>query len=164
MHPVDKPHKPGQIRVVKDAAAEYQGTSLNKHLLTGPDLLSSLVGNLMRFRTGKVGLAADIEAMYHQVRVPQQDADSLRFLWKEDITKEGPPDVYQMLVHIFGAKDSSGCANYALHRAARDHHRGYSSSTFESCLKAFYVDDLLKAVQSTEDAICLAEELISIMA
>ena len=87
-------------------------------LMTGPDLVNSLVGILLRFGNGNVAISADVEAMYHQVRVPQEDADSLRFLWMEDPSKEGPPDVFQMLVHIFGAKDSPTCPNYAVQRTA----------------------------------------------
>ena len=38
------PRKPDQIRVVFDSSAEYQGVSLNKELLPGPDLMNSLSG------------------------------------------------------------------------------------------------------------------------
>ena len=161
--PVVNANKPGKTRVVNDAAAVYQGQSLNTNLRTGPDLLSSLVGSLLRFRTGAVALAADVEAMFHQVRVSLADADSQRFFWKEDILAEGPPDTYQMLVHIFGAKDSPACANYALKRIARDNSKDFDPSTFETVLKNFYVDDLLKSVHSTDAAIKLAKELIAML-
>lgn len=84
-HPVFHPKKPGKLRVVFDAAAKFQGKSLNNSLLTGPDLLNSLPGVIIRFRTGRVAIVADIEAMFHQVKVNEVDADSLRFLWKDDI-------------------------------------------------------------------------------
>ena len=163
MHPVVNPNKPGKIRVVNDAAAEWKGTSLNKSLLTGPDLLSSLVGILMRFRVGRVAITADIEAMFHQVRVSSEDADSLRFLWKDDIFSNDPPDTYQMLVHIFGAKDSPTCCNYALKRTARDNASAYEALTIETALKSFYVDDLLKSVQDEDTAVSLSRELISLL-
>ena len=38
------PKKPEQIRVVLDSSTEYHGKSLNRELLTGPDLMSSLAG------------------------------------------------------------------------------------------------------------------------
>lgn len=40
------PQKPGKIRVVFDPAVETDGVSLNKLLLSGPDLMNSLLGVL----------------------------------------------------------------------------------------------------------------------
>ena len=163
IHPVTNPNKPGKVRLTNDAAAEYGGVSLNKSLLTGPDLLNSLVGVLMRFRVDEVAIAADIEAMFHQVRVSSEDADSLRFLWKEDITSDDPPDVCQMLVHIFGAKSSPTCANYAVQRTARDNREHFDALVLYAALRSFYVDDLLKSVGSEETAIALARQLTEML-
>ncbi|XP_066913979.1 uncharacterized protein [Clytia hemisphaerica] len=97
---VFNPNKPGKIRLVFDAAAKFQGTSLNDALYTGPDLLNNMLGVLMRFRTHHFAFSADIEGMFNQVKVNQEDTQSLRFLWKEDIDSPDQPDTYQMLVHI----------------------------------------------------------------
>ena len=69
-HPVLNPNKPGKVRRVCDAAAKYQGSSLNSHLVSVLDLLNNLVGICMRFREEKVALSGDIEAMFNQVAVP----------------------------------------------------------------------------------------------
>ena len=158
-HPVFHPKKPGKLRVVFDAAAKFKGKSLNSSLLTGPDLLNSLPGVIIRFRTGRVAIVADIEAMFHQVKVSEMDADSLRFLWKDDIFSTDPPYTMQMLVHVFGAKDSPTCANYALRVTALDNYQRFDGLTYESVLKSFYVDDLLKSVNTEEMAISLCKEL-----
>ena len=160
-HPVFDDKKPGKIRLVFDAAGTCNGTSLNKVLLTGPDLLNNLVGVLLRVRNHKIAIAADIEAMYHQVKVTQTDADSLRFLWQDDLNN-GNPDTYQMVVHIFGGKDSPSCANYALKRTGSDNAASSNPSTVESVLKSFYMDDFLKSVISEEQAKDLCKEMIDI--
>ena len=41
-HPVLNPNKPGKVRRVLNRAAKFHGASLNKSLLTGPDLLEKL--------------------------------------------------------------------------------------------------------------------------
>jgi len=118
-HAVLNPNKPGKVRVVFDAASKFDGVSLNDNLLTGPDLLNNLVGILLRFRSGKIGVMADVQQMFHQVRVYEEDRDSLRFL-RRDLDETRKPDEYQMTVHVFGAVDSPCCANYALQRTAHD--------------------------------------------
>ena len=159
--PIIHPRK--KVRLVNDAAAEFKGTSLNNELVTGPDLLSSLVGVLMRLRKHAVAIGADVEAMFHQIRVTKEDADSLRFFWKEDINADGPPDTYQMDVHMFGAKCSPTVANYALQKTARDNAHKFGPETLESALKSFYVDDLLKSVRTVDEAITLSKELMSML-
>ncbi|CAG2201460.1 unnamed protein product [Mytilus edulis] len=119
-HPVTNVNKPGKVRVVFDCAAKYQGISLNSKLLQGPDLMNSLVGVLIRFRQGQIALAADIEAMFPQVRVQEEDCDVLRFLWWPNGDLNQKPRSYCMQVHLFGATSSPSCAGYALKRTARD--------------------------------------------
>ena len=55
------PNKPGKIRVVFDRSAQFKGTSLNQHLMSGPDLTNQLVGVFLRFRQEEVAFMADIE-------------------------------------------------------------------------------------------------------
>ena len=85
-HPVINPNKPGKVRRVLNGAANFHGTSLNKSLLTGPDLLQNLIHVLLRFRQHQFAVSADIESMFLQVGVPDRDQPSLRFLWREDPT------------------------------------------------------------------------------
>ena len=79
-HEVYHPKKPNKIRVVFDCSAQFESESLNKHLLQGPDLTNNLMGVLCRFRRKPVALICDIEAMFHQMKVPEECRDLLRFL------------------------------------------------------------------------------------
>ena len=117
-HPVVHPHKPGKVRRVLNGAAKFQSKSLNNALLTGPDLLQSLIHILIRFRQFKYAVSAGIEGMFLQVGVIPRDRPSLRFLWREDPASEIA--VYQHARHIFGSKDSPTCANHALKRTGTD--------------------------------------------
>ena len=104
------------------------GISLNKKLLTGSDLQNNFVRTLLRFRNHKIA------TMYHQVRVSKSDTNTLRFIWQDDLTQD-VSEIYQMVVHIFGGKDSPCCANYALKKTGRDNFDEYDTSAIESVLK-----------------------------
>lgn len=71
--PVVNPKKPKKVRLVWDAAAKLNGTSLNSKLLVGPDQLVPLPDLLRRFRERKVAITGDIAEMYHQIEVQESD-------------------------------------------------------------------------------------------
>ena len=97
-HPVISEAKPDKVRIVFDCAAELRGVSLNTECWQGTDLANKLLHVLLRFRQYEFAVAADIQAMYHQVKIPVKDRDALRFLWLEgDHIRE-----YRMTSHLFG--------------------------------------------------------------
>ena len=157
-HGVYHPQKPGKIRVVFDCSAKFQDTSLNDHLLTGPELTNTLVGVLCRFRRGPVAIMCDIERMFHQFHVKAEDQDYLRFLWWEDGNLEVQPSIYRMTVHLFGAASSPGCANYGLKHLAAEGHGRFSEDTIKFIQRNFYVDDGLTSVTTETQAIKLVKE------
>lgn len=157
-------HKKKKLRVVFDCGATFQGKSLNSQLLQGPDLTNLLVGVLTRFRKEPVVLMADIEAMYHQVRVPPEDSDLLRFLWWPDGDCSRELMEYRMVAHLFGATSSPSCACFALRKCAEDNQRCFSPMAVNTVLHHFYVDDCLVSVGSEEEAISLCRELSALCA
>jgi hypothetical protein len=114
------PQKPGKIRVVFDAAAENSGISLNKLLMSGPDLTNSLLGVLLRFRKYPTAFMADIEQMFYSILVKEDHRDFLRFLWYENNDPEGKIMEYRMKVHIFGNTSSPAVATFGLRKTAQD--------------------------------------------
>lgn len=162
-HGVYHPKK-RKLRVVFDCGASYQGTSLNDQLLQGPDLTNSLIGVLTRLCQNPVAFMADIEAMFHQVRISEEDSDLLRFLWWPDGDVSKDLEEYKMVVHIFGATSSPSCANFALRQCAKDHSDEFDPETISTVLRNFHVDDCLKSVENEVDALTLANNLIVLCA
>ena len=167
-----EPNKPSKIRIVWDASAKFKGTSLNDSLLKEPDLLNSLVAVLSKFRRGKIAVMGDIEKMFHQVLVPVEDREALRFLWRKDPTHE--INEYQFLVHPFGMKDSPCCANWAL-KSCVNTISGVSiskslkalspnerSAVTDAVIKEFYMDDFLSSFDSSEKAINTCSNLSNV--
>ncbi|KAK6195425.1 hypothetical protein SNE40_000861 [Patella caerulea] len=151
--------KKAKTRVVYDCSAEFRGESLNKYLLQGPDLINNLTGVLYRFRKENIGLICDIESMYYQVRCSDHCKDYLRYLWwhNGDTTKK--PEEYRMNVHLFGATSSPGVCNFALKTTANDFEQENGTEAANMLRRDFYVDDGLKSVETSEEAVELIRNI-----
>ena len=147
-HGVYHPKKPGKIRVVFDCSARYAGTSLNQNLLPGPDLTNSLVGVLCRFCQEAIAFSCDVESMFHQFFVNEEDRDLLRFFWWENGDLDAAPVEYRMQVHLFGAGSSPGCVNFGFKQAAHDGEEEFGTEAADFLQRNFYVDDGLKSLST----------------
>ena len=157
------PKKTDKLRVVFDCAAEYQGPSLNKMLMQGPNLVNSLVAVLLRFRKDKIAIISDIEAILYQVKVMPQHRDGLSFLWWPGGDLDKSPVTYRMTVHLFGATSSPSCAIFALRQSAKDfgiEFEPYVANAMENCL---YVDDCLLSVPDSFVGIAVVNDLRSLL-
>ena len=157
-HPVINPNKE-KIRIVFDCAAEYNGILLNSMVRQYPDLTNKLVGVLMCFRLHPIAIMADIQAMFHQVRITHEDRDALRFLWWPEGNLSERPASYKMTVHLFGGTWSPSCCTYALQRTAKENAEAYSPGAVDTIERNFYVDDCLKSLPTVHEAISLVNEL-----
>ena len=146
-----------------DCSAKYRGTSLNDRLLQGPDLTNSVVGVLTRFRHEPVAVITDVEAMFHQVQVKREDRDLLRFLWWPQGDTDAQCQEYRMTVHIFGATSSPSCVNLVMRRHAEKNEDVFGSTVVKTVLRNFYVDDCLKSLPTTKDAVEHAKDLSLLM-
>ncbi|GBP89435.1 hypothetical protein EVAR_89139_1 [Eumeta japonica] len=55
-------------------------------------------------RQGRVAVSADIKEMFLRVKIREEDRDSLRFLWRNNMHEN--PQEYRMTSLIFGAASS----------------------------------------------------------
>ena len=70
--------------------------------------------------------------------------------------------MYQYTRHVFRAKDSPTCANFALQRTARDNAKFYPEAG-KAVLENFYMDDYLDSVESREKATNRSKEMIHLL-
>jgi hypothetical protein len=152
---VFNPNKPDKLRLVLDCAAKSSGKSLNDHLLSGPDFLTSLPGVLLAFRCHKVAVVGDIQEMFHRVLIREEDRQAQRLLWVDG--------EYVMNVMTFGAVCSPASAQYIKNRNARRF-----ENTIPKAVKAIvdhhYVDDYIHSIDSIEEAIKTVKDVINIHA
>ena len=92
----------------------------------------------------------DIEAMFHQVKDPDDQCSFLRFLWWDCDTSKEIID-YERTAHVFGGTSSS-CSNFALRKTASDNRNEYASDVTKILEINFYVDDMLKSFQRVTKA------------
>ena len=98
--------------------------------------------------------------MFLQVGVLARDQPSLRFLWREDPTSSVV--VHQYTRHIFGARDSPTCANFALQKTASDNQAEYPEAA-SAVVQKFYMDDYLDSFENTADALSLSKDLVAML-
>ena len=157
-HPVENPNKPGKVRRVANTASKFKGVSINNALLKGPDMLAIFREILLRFRKHPVGILADIERMFMQVAIREEDQSALPFLCLED----GIVRQYQYIRLIFGATCSPCCAIFALHRCAAELSNRFPD-VYEAVLNNFYMDDFIKSFATAEDTRHLASNLRTVL-
>ena len=149
-------------RLVYDASARYHGISLNDVLYQGPDLNNQLRGVLLRFRERPIAFGADIQSMFSNFKVPEQQRDLLRFYWYKYNDPDNDIVVWRSTSHIFGCTSSPSVANCALKYCASqlppEEHL-----TKNYLDKSFYVDDGMYCTDSSESAIEVLSKTITLL-
>ena len=139
-----------KVRIVFDAAAIWDGRSLNDMMFSGPALQNDMVGILLRFCEEPVALVGDISEMFLQVRLKERDQRFHRFLWRGD---DGNVVVYQFQRLVFGAKASPYLASRAIKEVAAQQEGNFSTDVLCNLSDNLYVDDLLSSLATPEKAI-----------
>ena len=84
----------------------------------------------------------------------------LRFSWWRDGDFPKEPIDHDMCAHVFRGVSFGACRNYALKRTPKENET-HGTETACTLRKNFYVDDLLKSVNSEDDAIKLIKNVRS---
>ncbi|XP_028413930.1 uncharacterized protein LOC114536783 [Dendronephthya gigantea] len=152
------PHKPvvketaetTKLRVVYDASAKESASdpSLNECLNPGPPLQNHLWDILVRLRFLPIVLTADLEKAFLQVRIRENQRDSLRFHWKapdsDDLT------VYRFTRALFGLT----CSPFLLGGVLNEHLKSWEKrypALVEEIKGGLYVDDVMEGGDNVEE-------------
>jgi hypothetical protein len=116
-----------KFRLVGDAAAHAKGEkSLNQCLLRGPVVLPQLIGCLMRFRSCRYPVLADIRRAFLQLELKPPCRKVVKFLWFHDVNEPFAGDNVRVLCWArvpFGVVSSP----WLLAAVIRRHLRSYSA-------------------------------------
>lgn len=129
-----------KLRVVFNGSQKTStGVSLNDILHVGPQLLPPLFDILLRWRMHCVVFSGDIEKMYRQVKLHQQDQTYQQILWIDDnnqVTR------YKLKTVTYGLACSPYLAIRTLHQLAEDEAKTYPVGS-QVLLNDVYVDDVM---------------------
>ena len=151
-----------KVRIVFDCSAKCNGISLNDVIHAGPKLQRELFDVLIRFRRNPVALVCDIQEMYLQIEIKEEDRPLFRILWRDGET-DREPDVYEFCRVVFGKNSAPMEAQFIAQENARRHRTEYPSAA-ETVLQSTYMDDSLDSVEEDEKGIELYHELSALWA
>ena len=142
-----------KLRVVYDASAKPDGKpSLNDCLLVGPKFNQKILDILMRFRSFRIALTADIEKAFLMISVEERDRDALRFLWVNNINEsEVKIRPLRFTRVVFGVCSSPFLLNSTI-RYHLEQYRDSHPELIERLIDSFYVDDIVTGASTEEEA------------
>lgn len=139
-----------RLRTVYDASAKTSnGHSLNDRMHIGPTILEDLWAVLIRWRMGKIALTADIEKMYRQFWVHENDSKYLQILWRDNPTD--PFELIELRTVTFGTAAAPYMAIKGLHLIAEAVEKTHPQIA-NSIKKCFYVDDYVESFDTPQQA------------
>ena len=130
-----------KIRVAFDGSVKSSsGMSLSETSMNGPTIQDDLFLILVRFRSHKIALTADIKKMYRQVLVHPADANFQRILFRSN--PQDSAKTYKLNTVTYGTTCAPFLAIRTLHQLADD--EAEQQPVAAALVKRdFYVDDLL---------------------
>lgn len=137
-----------KLRVVFNGSLKTNsGLSLNDILMTGPTIQDDLFLLLIRFRFYIYVLLADVEKMYRQFLIREEDRKYQKIFWN----KGNQLQEYHLNTITFGFAPSSFLAIRCLHRLAED--EGHDFLLAAKILKRdLYVDNLITGASTITEA------------
>ncbi|GFW20943.1 integrase catalytic domain-containing protein [Trichonephila clavipes] len=160
-HAVIKPSSPTtKLRVVFDASCKTtNGTSLNSLLGVGPKLQRDIFEILLNFRIPRIVFTADIEKMYRQILVADEDQKYQQILWRNNSSEN--IRTYKLKTVTYGLASASFLATRCIKQIALDDKDNPNLSRVLQ--EDIYMDDLLSGADTPNNAISICKDIAHVL-
>lgn len=150
-----------KLRVVFNASQKtMNGLSLNEQMAMGPLLQNDLITIILNWRIFKYVFTADIEKMYRQINIADDQQDLQRIIWRE--SPNLPLSEYKLKTITYGTANAPYLAIRTLFQLASDENIGYPRAC-EVIKNCFYVDDVMHGAHDINELIEIYNELRAVM-
>jgi hypothetical protein len=126
----------------------------------GPTIQQDLYSIVLRFRALSFAFSTDISKMYIQISVHRLDTPLQRILWRS--SPDQAIKVYELTTVTYGTSCAPFLATRCLHQLASDEKEQFPMAA-EVLQRDFYVDDLITAAPTLEEALQLKRDLIVLL-
>ena len=156
---IDMSRQTTKVRIVFDAGQRdpVSKKSLNDLLYKGPKIMPDIASVLLRFRIGRFVFTTDISKMYLSVRVPPEDADCLRYLWRAFQT-DASPQAFRVMCHTFGLISSGFISSACVRKTAANNEADYPEIV-PQLKRQMYVDDVAISLNQLDLALKMILEM-----
>ncbi|GFU89178.1 DUF1758 domain-containing protein [Trichonephila clavipes] len=160
-HAVIKPSSlTTKLRVVFDASCKTtNGTSLNSLLGVGPKLQRDIFEILLNFRIPRIVFTADIEKMYRQILVADEDQKYQQILWRNNSSEN--IRTYKLKTVTYGLASASFLATRCIKQIALDDKDNPNLSRVLQ--EDIYMDDLLSGADTPNNAISICKDIAHVL-
>lgn len=150
-----------KLRVVFDASCNTStGLNFNEMQKCGPKVQDDLWNMLIRFRSHRFVMSADIAKMYRQILVDGQQCPLQQIIWRDQPDQDLKR--YTLKTVTYGNKSAPYLASRTLQQLSMDERMQYPLAS--NAISDFYVDDLLTGTNSKTEAIELQRQVINMCA
>ncbi|CAH2101847.1 unnamed protein product [Euphydryas editha] len=150
-----------KLRTVFNASMKTNsGYSLNDLMEKGPNLQKDILSLIIKWRSYKYVITADIEKMYRQILIHQDQQSLQKIIWRES-TKE-PLREMQLCTLTYGTKAAPFIAMRTLQQLAKDEGNAFPLAR-KALQQECYMDDVITGGDTIETTKLLQQELYELL-
>lgn len=156
-HAVFKESTTTKLRTVFNASQKSSnGLSLNDTMAMGKIKQPKILELLIRWRQYRIAVVGDIEKMYKQIRIADDQQHLLLILWRNEVT--GRIEIYALTTVTFGVANAP-CTAIRVLRALADEVREKYPSVSRVIEENYFVDDCMAGEDTVAEAIGLYDDM-----